>query len=299
MNTLEQIFRVFDASKKSVPVFSDKHLSYSWLDSKWIYDRAKELQVPMMAGSSLPYSYRPQGLEHPMGVKITEAVAIGYGTVDSYGFHATEVLQCMVERRVGGETGVIRVQGLQGDAVWAALDSGKIPWDLTNAASDTISFRIPGSLRTLVKKPSALIVTYKDGLKAAIVMLTGIAGKRNDELPPRPGGFAYAAKADGKIVATEFFLDVGLRSTHQCYLDYNINRMVQTGKPQAPFERNLLTSGIIDMGIRSINEGNVKETPFLNINYSAKGYEPFLPTHPFPTNLVPWPPKGYEFLGWR
>ncbi|HQS53352.1 MAG TPA: hypothetical protein PLN99_15790, partial [Daejeonella sp.] len=46
MNYLEQIFRVFDASNKSVPVYTDKALAYSWLDSKWIYDRSKELNVP-------------------------------------------------------------------------------------------------------------------------------------------------------------------------------------------------------------------------------------------------------------
>lgn len=299
MNTLEQIFRVFDASKKSVPVFSDKALSYSALDSRWVYDRAKELKVPMMSGSSLPYAYRPSGLEHPMGVKITEAVAVGYGTLDGYGHHVTEILQCMVERRAGGETGVASVRGLQGDAVWAAMDSGEISWDLVNAACDTISFRVPGSLRELVKNPSAVIVKYNDGLKGAILILTGTAGKRNDDLPPRPGGFAYAAKANGKTVATEFYLDIGLRSSHFSYLLYNVDRMIQTGEPQAPFERNLLTSELIDMGIRSLNEGKLKETPFLNIKYSAQGYKPFRSPNPLPTNVVPWPPQGYEFLGWR
>ena len=97
MNYLEQIFRVFDASNKSVPLFNDKHLAYSWLDSKWVYDRAKELNVPMMAGSSLPFCWRDQPLEHPLGVKITEAVAIGYASLDAYGFHVAEILQCMVE----------------------------------------------------------------------------------------------------------------------------------------------------------------------------------------------------------
>ena len=86
MNYLEQIFRVFDASNKSVPVFTDKHLAYSWLDSKWVYDRSKELNVPMMAGSSLPYCWRSPDLVHPIGTNITEAVAIGYASLDAYGF---------------------------------------------------------------------------------------------------------------------------------------------------------------------------------------------------------------------
>ena len=50
----EQICGVFATSGRSVPVFSDKHLSWSWQQAKWMYDRAKELNVPFMAGSSLP-----------------------------------------------------------------------------------------------------------------------------------------------------------------------------------------------------------------------------------------------------
>ena len=38
----------------------------------------------------------------------------------SYDFHALETLQCMVERRKGGETGVEWMQTYQGDAFWKA-----------------------------------------------------------------------------------------------------------------------------------------------------------------------------------
>jgi hypothetical protein len=67
----------------------------------------------------------------------------------------------------------------------------------------------------------------------------------------------------------------------------------------APLERTLLTGGILDMGIRSIAEGGkLKETPFLNIHYSAEGYTPILPHNPRPKgqSIGPWPPKGYEFI---
>lgn len=288
MNDLEQIFRVFDASNKSVPVYSDKALSYSWLDSRWIYDRAKELNVPMMAGSSLPYCWRDPALEHPIGTKITEAVGIGFASLDAYGFHVAEILQCMVERRAGGETGVASVESLMGQDVWDAIDSGKISLKLVNAACDKIKGKATGSMRDLVKSPSGVIIRYNDGTKGAILMLDEYVNT----------GWAYAAFANGNTVATEFVLDESMSYSHFSYLTLNIQKFIVTGKPTAPIERNLLTSGMIDMGIRSLDEGKVKETPFLNIKYNANGYEPIRPTRLRPTgqSLGPWPPKGYEFI---
>ena len=287
MNYLERIFRVFDASNRSVPVFTDKALSYSWLDSKWIYDRAKELNVPLMAGSSLPYCWRDKPLEHPIGVKIKEAVAIGYASLDAYGFHVTEILQCMVERRAGGETGVKSVEGLKGDDVWKAIDSGKISQKLVDAACETIQDKETGNMREIVKIPYAVIVNYEDGTKGTIMMLDKYVKT----------GWAYSANTSKGIVATEFVLSGGPTYAHFSYLALNIQKFIVSG-PTAPIERNLLTSGIIDMGIRSLTEGKVKETPFLNIKYSAAGYQPIRPTAPRPTgqSIAPWLPKEYEFM---
>jgi len=288
MNYLEQIFRVFDASNKSAPVYSDKALSYSWLDSKWIYDRAKELNVPMMAGSSLPYCWRDPALEHPIGAKITEAVGIGFASLDAYGFHVAEILQCMVERRAGGETGIASVEGLKGKEVWDAIDSGKISLQLVNAACDKIKGKSSGSMRDLVKDPSAVVIRYNDGTRGSILMLDEYVNE----------GWAYAAFADGKTVATQFVLENSPIYAHFSYLTLNIQKFIVTGKPTAPIERNLLTSGLIDMGIRSLHEGKVKKTPFLNIRYNTKDYKPIRPTRlrPIVQNLGLWPPKGYEFI---
>ena len=50
----QEIVEVFRRTGKSVPVFNDKHLSYSWDHAKWMYDQSRELDFPMMAGSSVP-----------------------------------------------------------------------------------------------------------------------------------------------------------------------------------------------------------------------------------------------------
>ena len=290
MNYLDRIFRVFDASSKSVPVFSDKALSYSWLDSKWIYDKAKELNVPMFGGSSNPTDWRDPALEHPLGTKITEAVAIGYASLDAYGHHIAELLQCMVERRAGGETGVASVHGLKGNDVWAAMDSGRISQDLVDAACDKVRSKLPGSMRDLVKMPYAVIVQYNDGTKGAMLSLTG--NFKGD-------GWAYAANADGKTVATQISGGPGPIYAAFSYLALNIQKFIMTGKPTAPMERNLLTSAITDMGIRSLAEGKLIKTPFLDIKYSAEGYEPIRSTNPRATGASisgPWPPEGYDFI---
>ena len=42
----EDICKVFDETKKSVPVFNDKHLAATWADAKWMYDlRAEALRA--------------------------------------------------------------------------------------------------------------------------------------------------------------------------------------------------------------------------------------------------------------
>ena len=50
----QQVIRVFEQSKRSVPVFNDKHLSYNWDEAKWMFDKSRELNFPLTGGSSIP-----------------------------------------------------------------------------------------------------------------------------------------------------------------------------------------------------------------------------------------------------
>jgi len=116
----EEVFRVFEQSDRSVPIFCDKHLADNWDDAKWLYDTAKRLNAPLMAGSSLPTLWRYPPVDVPRGTKLKEIVATSYGSLDAYGFHALEMVQCLAERRAGGETGIKAVQTFTGPAVWQA-----------------------------------------------------------------------------------------------------------------------------------------------------------------------------------
>ena len=61
--------------------------------------------LAFMSGSSLPVTWRTPSLDMPLDTEVEEAVTVCYGGVDSYDFHGLETLQCMVERRKGGEPG--------------------------------------------------------------------------------------------------------------------------------------------------------------------------------------------------
>src|SRR5438270_1734308 len=101
----EAVANVLARYRRVVPVFTDKHLAATWQDARWMYDRARELFIPLMAGSSIPVTWRRPPLRLPRGTELVEAVAVGYGPFEGYGFHALEGLQCLVERRRGGEVG--------------------------------------------------------------------------------------------------------------------------------------------------------------------------------------------------
>ncbi len=87
---MEEIAAACERHGRSVPVFNDKHLGPEWADAKWMYDRARQLQMPYMAGSSLPVGFRGQAIDLPLGSSIESAVGIGYGGLEAYGFHALE-----------------------------------------------------------------------------------------------------------------------------------------------------------------------------------------------------------------
>src|SRR5229473_4117434 len=143
----EQIVKVFESSGRSVPVFNDKHLSWNWEWARQMYDTSRRLNFPFMAGSSLPVTWRTPSLEMPHGASVREAVCVGYGGLDSYDFHALETLQCMVERRKGGESGVRWVRAYRGEDFWKAHQEGIWSKDLLESAlcrSHTLKPARPG-----------------------------------------------------------------------------------------------------------------------------------------------------------
>ncbi|HMN27746.1 MAG TPA: hypothetical protein PKE45_06270 [Caldilineaceae bacterium] len=283
---MEQVCGVFATSGRAVPVFNDKHLSYNWHDADWMHKRAKQLGAPYMAGSSLPLGYRSPWLEHPLETPLQEAVVISYSGLDIYGFHALETLQCMVERRTGGETGVAAVTFLEGEAVWPVVYGTTWLAELLTAACAQIPGRAGLKLEEVVPQPALFLLEYRDGLRGAVLMHTPADGVLET--------FAYAGRVAGEIQACEVFVGEDPHA-HFSYLSLNVEEMFLSGKPTYPVERTLLTSGVLDAVLESRYRGSIRlETPYLDVAYRSYESPPRRPTGPRPVGaaVTPWPKAG-------
>lgn len=260
----EQIVDVFKKAGRSVPVFVDKHLSYDHKLAAKMVATAKEMKFGLMAGSSLPVTWRRPEIEPPLGTKFEEAVVtFGFdrGTVEIYLFHALEVLQCMMERRAGGETGVKSVQFLQGDAVWKAGDEGRWSWRLANAALARCPSHNTGPVRENVLQPQAVLVEYQDGTRGAVLNLI-----------EQTSEFAIGAKVAGQTepVSSCFYLPAPPGAKFFDPLTNNIEKFFAAGKAPYPVERTLLTSTMTDLAMQSLQAGGKAITdPALQIKYTG------------------------------
>ena len=299
----EDTVAVFRDSGRVVPVFNDKHLAYSWEDARWIYDTATTMGIPMMAGSSMPLSFRSPPLEVPLGAEVEEIVVVADGGIESYGYHALEIAQCLADRRRGYETGVASVQCLTGDAFWEAVGAGD-RWSgvLQQAALDAVGHAV-GTLREVWDSGAA---PRSHEHRRAVQPQTWL---QHTGAPPRPPGAAPPPEGGGRREWAAFLVEYldGLRVTVLMIGGYvvrrgvalrikgherpwatwflqqrtrsqlwhfdaqvdHIERMVETRRAPYPLERTLLTTGLIDAVMTSKHAGGRRlETPHLAIRYA-------------------------------
>lgn len=271
----KECVKVFEQEGRAVPVYNDKHLSYSFAKAKEMVDDGHRLKFPLLAGSSLPVTWRLPDLELPLGCQIEEALMVGVGGSDAMDYHALEAMQCMIERRQGGETGVKSVQLIQGDEVWQAGEDGRWSKELLEAAlsrSDspqgltiedgrTQDLLGNGELPKLVKEPAAYFIEHNDGLRTTLLMLNGAVAD-----------YCFAAKLKGEStpVSNQFFLSPVPNVTYSACLAAKIEEMMLTGKAPFPAERTLIVNGALDSCLDSKVQGNKKlETPHLKVVYQA------------------------------
>ena len=273
----QQIVDVYRRSGRTAPLFSDKHLSWKWEWAEEMVETSRTLGFPFMAGSSVPLVQRLPPVEIPPEADVEEVVCVAPGGVDGYDIHALEGIQAMVERRRGGERGVVWLHGLRRDAVFRAMGAGGWEnggWDaeLFEAClcrSHTLASARPGFLHSLPRPTEipallneeavAYRFEYADGLKATMLLLEGLVHD-----------FTFAARIKGRRepLSTLMYVD-GRKPRHFFNAQLNaVEQMFLTGKPTYPIERTLLTTGLTAAGVESLWRGQRRlETPHLAIRY--------------------------------
>jgi hypothetical protein len=247
-----------------------------------MYDAARELGFALMAGSSIPVTWRRPAVEATLGARIGEAVGLSYGPLEGYGFHALEGLQCLVERRHGGETGVAAVQFLEGPAVWEERARGRSSDRLLEAALGCRAH--PHRLRNktfaeAVPEPAGFCIEYRDGLSAVIIH------DRRDVHHE----WIVAWDEAGRAPATLFWTQEERPFGHFGFLMQALEEMFHTGTPTWPVERTLLTTGVLAALFESRMQGGRRvETPHLAIAYQPTfTWTPRPPAAKSPEGMAP------------
>jgi len=274
-----QIIEVFEQSKRSVPVFHDKHLSTDWNEAKWMFDKSRELAFPLFGGSSIPFYFRKPEIGLEAETPIGASVLVGGSAAEGSLFHCVDVLQSFVERRKGGETGVAAVQCIRGPEVWTWTERNPWAGDLLDAVGRRFDFK-PGHFQKTVREPSVTIVEYRDGTKGAIYAAGDV-------------GWTYAGDIQGQKEPTIISMLGWPGRQYGHYragnaFEHWITEMMLTRKEPCHAERLLLSTGITAFNMHSNWEngrysaiGRRVETPFLDMTYrSTRG--PMFNTGPRP-----------------
>jgi len=268
----EQCVEVFERDGHSVPVYHNIPYAAGFEKMSQRLATARRLRFALWAGSPMPFTWRLPAIDLPSGCHVEEAVFVSGASGSPADIHAFEGLQSMVERRRGGETGVRAVQFLEGEAVWQALDAGRIakplvtsalsrsdtPLGLTVQDGRTQDLVASGQLRVLAKNPAAYCIEYRDGLKAALLMLEGALKDHN-----------FAARlAGGEVPSTQFLVTPEPDLTFANNLLHKVEEMFLSGRAPSPAERTLLAVGVAEAGKTSRDRNHARiETPHLNLAY--------------------------------
>lgn len=276
--------RLFDAAvatmvsaDKRVPIFNDKHLSHSFTDASGMVKTAHRLGIPMLAGSTIPLAWRiPVASEWPLGEPMTDAVVVGFGGPEGYGFHALEGLQVHAERRAGGETGVRAVRAVSGPAAVDAVRGGTVDATLLDRALGALGLDDLAREEARSSATNIFLIEYVDGLRAAVVICE--AAVRN---------WSAACRGSGHELVCQMFIpgtSPGTPNDHFTFLVRQIESLVLDGTSPYPIDRTLLTTGILDAAMRSRHAGGTRrETPELAVTYQPARHIPDtgIP-HPYP-----------------
>ena len=169
---------------------------------------------------------------------------VGVGRSDPMDFHALEAMQCMVERRQGGETGVKPVQlidrrggleGRPGGALVQRLARGRLvafgfdPRTDRSPTDGPQNLTANDELRRLARHPSAYFIDYADGTHATLLMLNGVVADYT---------FAARLRGSDRIESTQFLLPPNPNVAYSACLMHKVEEMIETGPGSLPGRAN-------------------------------------------------------------
>ena len=243
---------IFREEGRSLPIFSDKHLSWNWELAQEMVATSKELSFPFMGGSGLSVTWRMPSVDLPYGAAVEESLILGGGWPDGGSFHMIEFTQTLLERRKGGETGVAWVEALKGEEVFEALEKGSFAlggfddelFETALCRSHSIAQARPGysaryptteELRKMWSPTVCFRWQYTDGTCATMLFGNGLVGD-----------YPFAAKlASGEIFSTLCHLPAGSNVGYSAMLMHCAQTMFVTGKEVFPIERTLVATGVV------------------------------------------------------
>lgn len=266
----DQVVAVFDRCGQSVPVFSDKHLSYDFDSALHMVNTARQRGFTFFAGSSLPHCPTTPALPPANSRAIEQAMTIFFGDTEAYGYHAIEYALSHMEKRSGGESGIRQVTAFtDGDAIEAARRDGLWSQDMLDAAM-TLAHP-PKPDRVHDKEAMLWVFEHNDGLRVAYFCLDR-----------KVNNWIYAhhiAGETGPAVGTSVLAGLELYYPHFATFSRVIEDGLMTGRPSFPMERVLLSTGATEALMRSLAQpGTPLPTPHLNIRYQPQAASPQLPS---------------------
>jgi len=250
----------FERCGQVAPVFNDKHLAWNYPDALAMYERARRMEIPLLAGSSVPVAWRFPQLVLPRDCEVEGAVSIGYGGLEAYGFHTLEMHACQLERRRGGETGLHAVRTIPGGELLAAGRAGEWSQRLFAAARAAM----PGAPRDTDRwQPgegsAGIVLEHRDGLKSSVIIANGLAGHFS---------CAFQLKGVAEPVTCWFKLQEREVFGHFAHLLRAIEETVHARRPVYPPERTLWSTGVLDRVMQSAAAGGRRlETPELQFTW--------------------------------
>ena len=184
----KECVEVFEEDGRAVPIYNDKHLSYSFEKAKgdggrwtpprfWRFGRFIFTRHVAAAGPRTAVRVRDRGGTHGRRWRFGSDGLSRFRSDAMYdrtpkGLAKPEPLLCSSSKaRRSGKP--VKMDAGHVNCLAAALSRSDTPCGLTDEDGRTQDLLGTGELQRLVENPSAYFIEYNDGLKATLLMLNG------------------------------------------------------------------------------------------------------------------------------